>query len=167
MGLRMQPVKTFNKLTRSRLVAVMFCIGLAFGLFSLQHAQTGLSKRSTALQVSQPVVDSAAKPCMKGDFRLVRAMKTEAINHDLSTDAIIAKLSEWDKKYGVTVLEASGNSVKIRLSKLPDDLSELCSEYFMFCPNDFVYTDECANAAAMREFAEHIRETHEVSFWWS
>lgn len=99
-------------------------------------------------------------------FELIKTMGTDGTNYGLNNEAIIAKLTEWDKKYGVTVLEAGADSLKIRLTKLPDDISELCTDYFLFCPNICLSDDECSNASTMREEAIRIRKTRELSFWW-
>ncbi|MBK7836742.1 MAG: DUF4253 domain-containing protein [Candidatus Obscuribacter sp.] len=99
-------------------------------------------------------------------FELVKAAGTNGINSSIDNDDVIAKLKYWDSKYGVTVLEANGDSLKIRFKNLPDDLSELCSEIFFFCSEMELSEDENRNAATMRSMARRLRETKTQSFWW-
>lgn len=114
---------------------------------------------------AQTKVASIAKiPAASAGFELVRSAGT--CSDSLGTEAIIDKLKYWDKKYGVTVLEASRDSMKIRLKNIPDDLSEFCTEYFLFDPECDLSPNEIESAASLREIARSIRETGKVSFWW-
>ena len=100
-------------------------------------------------------------------LELIRANGTDGTNYGMSTEEVIDRLQLWDKKYDVRVSEASHDSMTVEFKKLPEDLSELCTEFYLFCP-DLVdlHGDENANAAAMRNLAQGIRRTHKVHFWW-
>lgn len=97
---------------------------------------------------------------------MLRAQQTSAPNYDISTEMMIEKVKYWDKKYGATVLDANHDSFKIRFKNLPEDISELCSEIFLFCPEFELTDDENANASKLRDLASQIRNSHETSFWW-
>jgi len=99
-------------------------------------------------------------------FEMVKAKCTSGINYGIDNDHVIEKLKYWDKKYGVTVVEATFEGMKISFKKLPDDLSELCTEFFLFCPEIELSDDEHRNAAVMREIADKFRKTKVMSFWW-
>ncbi|MDQ5938189.1 MAG: hypothetical protein QG574_5552 [Cyanobacteriota bacterium erpe_2018_sw_21hr_WHONDRS-SW48-000092_B_bin.40] len=99
-------------------------------------------------------------------FDMVKAQGTSGINYGIDNDHVIEKLKYWDKKYGVTVIEATFEGMKISFKKLPDDLSELCTEFFLFCPEIELSDDEHRNAAVMREIADKFRKTKVMSFWW-
>lgn len=105
-------------------------------------------------------------PTGQAGFEMVRSKQTNGLNYNLDNEKIIAKLKYWDAKYGVTVLEAKGDGLTIRFKKLPDDLSELCTEIFLFCPEMELHENENSNAAAMRKFAKSLRETKTANFWW-
>jgi hypothetical protein len=102
----------------------------------------------------------------KDSFELVRTTGTNGLNYDLTNEDIIAKLQYWDKKYGVIVTEARPDSVEIRFKDLPEDLSELYTEFFLFCPDIEMSENEHWNAARMRELAGKLRKTKKMSFWW-
>lgn len=105
-------------------------------------------------------------PAQGSGYELVEAQGTNGINYGLNTNAVINKLKYWDKKYGVTVLEASPDSVKIRFKDLPDDISELCTECFLFCPDIELSPNEHESAARLRQLASEIKSTYQMSFWW-
>jgi len=100
-------------------------------------------------------------------FNLVEKQGTNGLNYKISTEMILTKLKEWNEKYGVNVVEAKGDSLKVSFKNLPDDLSELCTEMFLFCP-DLVEMQgsEQENAARMRRFAEELRKSKVADFWW-
>lgn len=99
-------------------------------------------------------------------FDMVRAQGTNGINSGIDNEGVIEKLKYWDKKYGVTVIEATFEGMKISFKNLPDDLSELCTEFFLFCPEIELSDDEHSNAARMRQMADNLRKTKVRSFWW-
>ncbi|HNG74676.1 MAG TPA: DUF4253 domain-containing protein [Candidatus Obscuribacter sp.] len=114
---------------------------------------------------AQTKVASIAKiPAASAGFELVRNAGT--CSDSLGTEAIIDKLKYWDKKYGLTVLEAGRDRMTIRLKNIPDDLSEFCTEYFLFDPECELSENEIESAASLRDIARRIRETKKVSFWW-
>ncbi|MFA6210528.1 MAG: DUF4253 domain-containing protein [Candidatus Obscuribacterales bacterium] len=105
-------------------------------------------------------------PKASSGFDMVRAQGTNGTNYGLSNEDVIEKLKYWDKKYGVTVVEATFESMKVSFKKLPADLSELCTEFFLFCPDIEMSTDEHSNAARMRSMADSLRQNKVMSFWW-
>lgn len=105
-------------------------------------------------------------PKASSGFDMVKAQCTSGMNYGIDNDHVIEKLKYWDKKYGVTVIEATFEGMKISFKTLPDDLSELCTEFFLFCPDLEMSDDEHSNAARMRQMADRLRKTKVMSFWW-
>jgi len=105
-------------------------------------------------------------PKASSGFDMVRAQGTNGLNYSISNEDVIDKLKYWDKKYGVIVVEATFESMKVSFKKLPDDLSELCTEFFLFCPDIEMSADEHSNAARMRSMADSLKKTKVMSFWW-
>lgn len=104
----------------------------------------------------------------KDDFgiELVRTQGTNGINYGVDNDMVIEKLKSWNDKYGISVLEASFDSMTVKFKTLPDDLSELVTEYFLFDPELEVRGTEPYAASVMRETASKLRQTRTLSFWW-
>lgn len=105
-------------------------------------------------------------PKASSGFEMVKAQGTSGMNYGIDNEGVIEKLKYWDKKYGVTVIEATFEGMKISFKNLPDDLSELCTEFFLFCPEIELSDDEHSNAARMRQMADNLRKTKVRSFWW-
>lgn len=105
-------------------------------------------------------------PKASSGFDMVRAQGTNGLNYSISNEDVIDKLKYWDKKYGVIIVEATFESMKVSFKKLPDDLSELCTEFFLFCPDIEMSADEHSNAARMRSMADSLKKTKVMSFWW-
>ena len=110
---------------------------------------------------------SASEKSESNKFAFVRAANTQGINYGVDNDMIVEKLEEWDRRYGVNVIEAKFDRLVIEFKTLPDDLSYLCTEMWLFCPDLLdVHDDYLLTASAMREFATHLRQNRQVSFWW-
>jgi hypothetical protein len=78
---------------------------------------------------------------------------------------VLAKLKDWHEKYGISVSEASSDSMTVRFKKPPNDLTQLCTEFVTFCP-DLVDGCEADNANAIKDIAAKLRETNVIEFWW-
>lgn len=104
----------------------------------------------------------------KGDFgiELVKTQNTNGLNHGIDNRRVVDQLNRWNNKYGITVLEATFDSMKVKFKSLPDDLSELLTEVFLFDPEIELSECEMTNAAVMRDMASQVRQTKTISFWW-
>jgi hypothetical protein len=98
-------------------------------------------------------------------LELVRAKQTAGINYSVSNQMVLAKLKDWHEKYGISVSEASSDSMTVRFKKPPNDLTQLCTEFVTFCP-DLVDGCEADNANAIKDIAAKLRETNVIEFWW-
>lgn len=99
-------------------------------------------------------------------FEMLRTKGTSGVNYEIGNEAIIKQLEKWDTRYGVTVLDADYRSFTVRFKNLPEDLSLLCSEMFLFCPVVELSEDENTNAASLRRMAAKLRQTNTASFGW-
>ena len=99
-------------------------------------------------------------------FGLVEAQQTAGLKGGISHETLMAKLKYWDAKYGIRILAATTESVQVYFEKLPDDLSLLCTEFYLFCQPIELSDDDQANAAAMRDMAAAFRKSHTMNFGW-
>jgi hypothetical protein len=77
----------------------------------------------------------AKKTAAPAKFALLIKMNTAAPNYDITTAQIIAKLTEWDSKYGVKITEASQSLVGVQFTRLPKNLDALAADIYDFCPD--------------------------------
>ena len=149
------------------------------------HLKIGLAQRippgSKVKRVSDGVFSVESPECytarlykklayvsvVKNKFELVKRMGTNAPNYNITNEMVLDQLKRWDKKYGIKVLSAEEDKMSIEIKNLPADLSEFCTESFLFCGElDMTGDDENMNAAIMRAMAARIRQTKTMSFWW-
>ena len=120
--------------------------------------------RAVLLKSDSP---SSSQNAESSKFAIVRATNTDGANYDVSNDMIVAKLRDWDKEYGVNIIEAKSDTLVIEFESLPDDLSYLCTEMWLLCPDLLDVHDDCLlTASAMRDFAVRLRQNRQVTLWW-
>ena len=90
------------------------------------------------------------------DMRKMEAEGTNGANYDLDTDAIIAKLRDWDTRLGIAVSEITAVSMVVKFERLPDDTGALAEEVYDFCPDTVDQHWGCV--AEMVEMAEETGE---------
>jgi hypothetical protein len=104
-------------------------------------------------------------------FQSIISEGTSGPNYSVDLDMVLEHLKKWDRLYGIKVLKASRDSMEIEFTKLPDDLGDLCTEMWLFCPDLLEMDLETErsyvhSSAQMRQFARRLRATRRVSFWW-
>lgn len=70
-----------------------------------------------------------------GKFAELHQMKTAASHFGLTTADIIAKLTEWDKQYGIELSYVEPDAFTVTFARLPQDVSALAAEIHAFCPD--------------------------------
>lgn len=90
----------------------------------------------------------------KDQFDLIREAETDAANYDLDTDAIIARLQQWQKLCQFQVVSADYDTVEIKFDTLPADMDAFVKELYEFCPDLMDQGTGCV--------AEMIEEMDEV-----
>lgn len=97
----------------------------------------------------------------ESQFDCLRVARTELGNWNLSTDDVIAKLREYDGKWGIEIVQAETDSVGFRLLTWPESLETYAADLMAFCPDlkDHFF-DEKDLAAKLK-----ATETY-LSLWW-
>ena len=68
-------------------------------------------------------------------FDILRENETLAHDGNIVTDGLIARLSEWDNRYGITLTDASYNCVLVTLDRVPEDLDAFAADVYSLCPD--------------------------------
>ena len=69
------------------------------------------------------------------DIETLKAKQTNGCNYDVSNEDVIARLQEWDAKYGIETSDINGASVLVRFKTVPDDTKPMAAEIYEFCPD--------------------------------
>lgn len=68
-------------------------------------------------------------------FDAVRKAETNGANYDVMFEDVLAKLEDWDARYGVTVDDVHHDRLTVRFAQLPEDIAPLAQEIYDFCPD--------------------------------
>jgi len=97
-------------------------------------------------------------------YEELRTQGTNGANFDIETEDVIARLKDWDERYGIDLSEVESDRVTVRFDSLPDDLDSLAGEIYEFCPDTidqgFGCYDEMIDAAEEmeQEVPDDVRE---------
>ena len=95
------------------------------------------------------------------DLDILRYRRTDGINHDYENDDIVVKISEWNDKFGLTVIGCGRDWLELEFKKLPNDLDAFAAEVYEFCPDSVDQgVGEVANLKLM------IKELNGIWLWW-
>ncbi len=92
---------------------------------------------------------------------ILRVAQSDAVNHDKDTDDLIAKLSEFDRRYNIDVFHAETDTIEFQFKELPGDLSAFSKELYAFCPD---IVDQ--GVGSIEALERDIKEKKEVLLWW-
>lgn len=95
------------------------------------------------------------------DLDILRYRRTDGINHGYENKDIVAKISEWDNKFGITVIGCGRDWLEVEFKNLPTDLDAFSKEVYKFCPDS---VDQ--GVGEVEKLKEYVKETHGVWLWW-
>ncbi len=107
--------------------------------------------------------DSKSIGVIKGtnDLDILRYRRTDGINHDYENEDIVSKISEWNDKFGLTVIGCGRDWLELAFKKLPADLDAFSEEVYEFCPDSVDQgVGEVENLKLM------IKEMNGIWLWW-
>lgn len=95
------------------------------------------------------------------DLDILRYRRTDGINHDYENKDIVAKISEWNNKFGLTVIGCGRDWLELEFKKLPTDLDAFSEEVYEFCPDS---VDQ--GVGEVENLKELIKDMHGIWLWW-
>ncbi len=107
--------------------------------------------------------DSKSIGVIKGtnDLDILRYRRTDGINHDYENDDIVAKISEWNDQFGLTVIGCGRDWLELEFKKLPSDLDTFADEVYEFCPDS---VDQ--GVGEVENLKLLIKEMNGIWLWW-
>lgn len=107
--------------------------------------------------------DSKSIGVLKGtkDLDILRYRRTDGINHDYENNDIVAKISEWNDRFGLTVISCGRDWIELEFKKLPSDLDAFSEEVYEFCPDS---VDQ--GVGEVENLKELIIEMNGIWLWW-
>lgn len=107
--------------------------------------------------------DSKCIGVIKGtnNLDILRYRRTDGINYDYENDDIVAKISEWNERFGLTVIGCGRDWLELEFKKLPTDLDAFSEEVYEFCPDS---VDQ--GVGEVENLKELIKEMNGIWLWW-
>jgi hypothetical protein len=107
--------------------------------------------------------DTKSIAVIKGtnDLDILRYRRTDGINHGYENEDIVAKISEWNDKFGLTVIGCGRDWLELEFKNLPTDLDSFSEEVYKFCPDS---VDQ--GVEKVENLKELIKETNGIWLWW-
>jgi Domain of unknown function (DUF4253) len=100
---------------------------------------------------------------MKGSdgWQFLSLVHTDGVNHGLDHLQVVAKLREWDSRFGIRIIGGSMDWVEVEFVEPPRDMGAFAREVFQFAPD--VVTQGTGTVGAL---AVEIRKSGGVYLWW-
>ncbi len=68
-------------------------------------------------------------------YDMLRTMGTNGWNYDISPEMVIARLKEWDRKFGIAIHGVGFDWVEGEFKSQPSDMPGFANEVYKFCPD--------------------------------
>jgi hypothetical protein len=94
-------------------------------------------------------------------FDIVKLRRTDGINWDIEHEKVLARLKEWDSRYGLRIMGANQDWVQAEFLRQPTDMLEFAREVYRFCPDVVNQGAESVDA-----LASEMKATNTVYLWW-
>jgi Domain of unknown function (DUF4253) len=94
-------------------------------------------------------------------FEVLRVMRTNGWNYDLSPDAVIAQLEKWDAQYGLALRGAGFGWAEAAMERPPSDMLAFARAVHEFCPD---LVDQ--GTQTVEVLADEMRRTGTLYLWW-
>jgi len=78
-------------------------------------------------------------------------------SESLSTDELVSIFQKWDGEYGLEITDASGNSVTLEFSKIPQDIADFYLQVVNCCPE----VDEYKSS-----LLKDLKKQKKITLWW-
>ena len=98
-------------------------------------------------------------------YEIIRLKQTAGPNYDIDNARLIAKLKDWDKRYGIDIMGADTDWVRIRFLSLPKDLRAFAQEVHDFSP-DVIDQGVNQDIDCPEDLVASIRKTKRLYLWW-
>lgn len=164
--LRMYSTRDFGRANYSEARSVLVDPSQAMDLVKQMRSRLGpglVAFVGTERSLASPSVEGTEVVVGKGrsQFDILRIAATDAINYDMVTEDLIARLKQWDAAYGIDIYKASTDTIELRLKTLPPDLHAFAAQLYAFCPD---IVDQ--GMGSVDELEEYVRRTRTVPLWW-
>lgn len=94
-------------------------------------------------------------------YAALEAMGTNGWNYDLGPETVIARVRQWDERFGLILRGAGFDWLEAEFRRQPQDMLEFAKEIYEFCPDVVDQGTETVEA-----LAAEMKRTNAVYLWW-
>jgi hypothetical protein len=94
-------------------------------------------------------------------FHVLKEIRTNGVNYDIDVDSLVQIMRDFDKKYSLELIGASGDWCEFIINREPHDWNEFAKEVFKVCP-DIVEQ----GTGSVEALADEMKKTKRLYFWW-
>lgn len=94
-------------------------------------------------------------------FTVLKQVGTDGINYGISNDSLISIIKNFDRKYSLELIGASGDWCDFIINKEPADWMQFAEEVYKVCPD---VVDQ--GAGSVQALADEMKRTKRLYFWW-
>jgi hypothetical protein len=94
-------------------------------------------------------------------FDLLRFEGSNGINYDIFVEDVIAKLTIWDKNYGLDFIGVGFDFIQAGYTTLPQNINEYAQELYEFCPD---IVDQ--GVGTVEALEKEIVNSGQLYLWW-
>jgi hypothetical protein len=92
---------------------------------------------------------------------MLRHAASDAVNYDLTTEDLVARLMQWHAAYGVDVFHAETDTIELEFLRAPTDLAAFAAEVYAFCPD---IVDQ--GVGTVEALVAELRDSLRLYLWW-
>jgi len=94
-------------------------------------------------------------------YTVLKQVATDGINYEITNDSLITIIKDFDKKYSLELIGASGDWCEFIIHSEPRSWNEFAKEVYTVCPD---VVDQ--GAGDIEKLAEEMKRTRRLYFWW-
>ena len=94
-------------------------------------------------------------------FTILKQLATDGINYGITNDSLISVIKDFDKKYSLELIGASGDWCEFIGHNEPKSWIQFAKEVYKVCPD---VVDQ--GTGTIQALAEEMKRTKRLYFWW-
>jgi hypothetical protein len=94
-------------------------------------------------------------------FEPLRIMQTNGLNYDVSPDAVIERLQQWDTEFGLEIHGVGFDWVEASFREQPADMAAFAAQVYQWCPD---VVDQGTETVA--RLAQEMARSNTLYLWW-
>jgi hypothetical protein len=94
-------------------------------------------------------------------FEVLKSVRTDGINYDITNDSLVSIIKKIDKKYSLELIGAGGDWCEFVIHNEPKDWKAFSKEIYAFCPD---IVDQ--GAGTIEKLEEELKQSKRLFLWW-